>query len=97
MQQIVTHKGTQYSVTKLGCGYIWRLSQVNCPRNAFTMNRENMILAGFGHIVRQSNPIGTGNVRAAQSKAAIAAYLGNEAMWNQAADQLRQSTGRSLH
>ena len=97
MQQIVTHKGTQYSVTKIGCGYIWRLSQVDCPRNAFTMNRENMILAGFGHVVGQSEPKGTDEVHAAQSKAAIAEYLGNEAMWNQAADQLRQSTGRSLH
>ena len=97
MQQIVTHKGTQYSVRKLADGQTWRLSEVGCPRNSFPMSRKHMILAGFGHIVRQSDPNGTYEVRAAQSKAAIAEYLGNESMWNQAADQLRQSTGRSLH
>lgn len=48
---IVTHKGRQYTVRKLADGYHWRLSEVGSPRNSFPMNRDQMILAGFGHIV----------------------------------------------
>lgn len=50
MQQIVTHKGTQYSVSKLADGQQWRLSEIGCPRNSFLLSRKNMILAGFGHV-----------------------------------------------
>lgn len=97
MQQIVTHKGRQYTVRKLADGYHWRLSEVCCPNNGFTFNRDNMILAGFGHIVESRETVDINQARAAQSKAAIAEYIGSEAMWNQAADQFRQATGRELH
>lgn len=94
--QIVTHKGKQYTVRKLACGYQWCLSEVGSPRNGFPLNREQMILAGFGHIVEEV-PVDINQARSAQSKAAIAAYIGCEVMWNQAADQFRQATGRELH
>lgn len=48
---IVTHKGKQYTVHKLANGYEWRLNLVESPRNGFTLNRQQMVLAGFGHIV----------------------------------------------
>lgn len=97
MQQIVTHKGKQYTVRPLADGHHWRLSEVDCPHNGFTMNRDHMILAGFRHIVEHTQTVDINQARAAQSKAAIAEYLGNEVMWKQAADQFRQSTGRELH
>lgn len=55
MQQIVTHKGKLYTVHKLACGNEWRLSEVGTPRNTFPMNREQMILAGFRHIVEEEH------------------------------------------
>lgn len=55
MQQIVTHKGTQYNVHKLANGYEWRLTQVDKPRQGFTLNRQQMILAGFRHIVEEAH------------------------------------------
>ena len=54
-QQIVTHKGIQYSVHKLANGYEWRLTQVDKPRQGFTLNRQQMILAGFRHIVEEAH------------------------------------------
>ncbi len=52
---IVTHKGKQYTVSKLANCYEWRLDLVDSPRQGFTLNREQMVLAGFGHIVEASN------------------------------------------
>lgn len=96
MQQIVTHKGKQYTVRKLADGKTWRLSEVDSPRNSFPMSRKNMILAGFGHIVEGSEVIDMNRARYARSKAAIAEYLGNEDMWDQAADQFRRATVREV-
>ncbi len=93
---IVTHKGKQYTVNKLANGYEWRLNLVESPRQGFTLNREQMVLAGFVHVV-DGIPADINLARSAQSKAAIAEYLGNEMMWNQASDQFRQATGRALH
>lgn len=53
--QIVTHKGKQYTVRPLADGLHWRLSEVDCPHNGFTMNRDHMILAGFRHIVEEKH------------------------------------------
>lgn len=93
---IVTHQGKQYTVRPLADGLHWRLTEVERPNNSSSLNRDQMILAGFGHIV-DGVPADINQARSAQSKAAIAEYLGNEAMWNQAADQFRQATGRALH
>ncbi|MCR6026799.1 hypothetical protein HLI26_07365 [Salmonella enterica subsp. enterica] len=54
-QQIVTHKGKQYTVRPLADGHHWRLSEVDCPRNSFPLNRDQMILAGFRHIVEKQH------------------------------------------
>lgn len=53
--QIVTHKGIKYTVRPLADGHHWRLSEVGCPRNSFPLNRDQMILAGFRHIVEQKS------------------------------------------
>ncbi|EID7959684.1 hypothetical protein LCF16_003979 [Salmonella enterica] len=44
---VVTHKGKHYTVRPLADGHHWRLSEVDCPRNSFTLNRDQMKLAGF--------------------------------------------------
>ena len=50
-QQIVTHKGKRYTVRPLADGHHWQLSEIDCPRKGFTLNRQQMILAGFAHVV----------------------------------------------
>ncbi|WP_314421878.1 hypothetical protein [Pseudescherichia vulneris] len=46
----VTHNNTLYRVTPLACGYRWQLTEVNNPRNKLSLNRQQMQVAGFGHI-----------------------------------------------
>lgn len=90
----VTHNGTEYNVTKLGCGYEWRLTKVSAPRESIVLNYDQMKLAG---LLNDAPVIDLNATRAAQSKAAIAQCIGNENMWRQAAEQFRAATGRSLH
>ncbi|HHL2824727.1 TPA: hypothetical protein ACQ431_002956 [Citrobacter murliniae] len=52
---VVTHKGKQYTVRPLADGYHWRLSEAERPNNGFSFNRDQMILAGFRHIVEQKS------------------------------------------
>lgn len=47
----VTHNGKSYTVTKLASGHEWRLNSVDSPRDSITLNRDQMILAGFGHVL----------------------------------------------
>ncbi|WP_141092926.1 hypothetical protein [Escherichia sp. ESNIH1] len=53
----VTHNNTLYRVTPLACGYRWLLTNVNNPRNKLSLNRQQMQIAGFGHLteVRDAN------------------------------------------
>lgn len=46
----VTHNNTLYRVTPLACGYRWQLTEVNNPRNTLRLNRQQMKIAGFGHL-----------------------------------------------
>ncbi|WP_169738127.1 hypothetical protein [Siccibacter colletis] len=50
----VTHNGKQYTVTQLASGYQWQLVEVAAPRSKLTLNRQQMILAGFAHIVEKA-------------------------------------------
>ncbi|WP_276642962.1 hypothetical protein [Siccibacter turicensis] len=90
----VTHNGKEYAVTPLASGYHWQLVEVGAPRNKLTLNREQMVIAGF---INDADVIDINQVKAAQSKAAIAQFTGNETMWMQAAEQFRAATGRYLH
>ncbi|WAH52571.1 hypothetical protein LMA04_00480 [Pseudescherichia vulneris] len=53
----VTHNNTLYRVTPLACGYRLLLTNVNNPRNKLSLNRQQMQIAGFGHLteVRDAN------------------------------------------
>lgn len=42
----VTHNGKQYTVNELNDNE-WKLSSVEKPRESFTMNRQQMVLAGL--------------------------------------------------
>lgn|GEM_PF-1481489 len=46
----VTHNNTLYRVTPLACGYKWLLTDVNNSRNKLSLNRQQMLVAGFGHL-----------------------------------------------
>lgn len=90
----VTHNGTEYNVSKLACGYEWRLTDVNNPRASIVLNADQMKLAG---LLNNSPVIDINKVREAQSKAVIAQHIGDETMWQQAAEQFRTATGRFSH
>lgn len=90
----VTHNGTEYNVSKLACGYEWRLTDVNNPRSSIVLNADQMALAG---LPTETTVIDLGATQAAQSKAAIAQYLGDDVMWQQAKDKYLSATGRALH
>ncbi|WP_312227595.1 hypothetical protein [Pseudescherichia sp.] len=51
----VTHLNTLYRVTPLSCGYRWLLTDVNNSRNTLSLNRQQMELAGFGHLTEVRN------------------------------------------
>ncbi|VTP12634.1 hypothetical protein PUATCC27989T_00446 [Phytobacter ursingii] len=46
---IVTHNGTQYTVTRMANQYEWKLTSVTNPRDTLKLNGTQMILAGFKH------------------------------------------------
>lgn len=89
----VTHNKQQYNVTKQSQDE-WRLTSVEKPREYVVLSTRQMRVAG---LLSWSCVIDLATARAAQSKAAIAQYVGNETMWRQAAEQFRDATGRHLH
>lgn len=46
---IVTHNGTQYTVTRMANRMSWKLTSVGNPREYLMLNATQMILAGFKH------------------------------------------------
>jgi len=88
----VTHNGKQYTVTKLANGYMWQLAEIGTPRHKLTFSRDQMINAGLGHVV-SSCIVDTRILRAALSKKAIARYLGDTVMLQQAIEAQREALG----
>lgn len=88
----VTQNGKLYTVTQMADRYHWLLTEIGAPRNTATLNRDQMVIAGFGHIVEQSI-VDTKNLRAALSKKAIARYLDDPNMLEQANEALRKVLG----
>lgn len=88
----VTHNGRQYTVTKMADGYHWLLVEVGNARNKRTMNYDQMINAGLGHIANQ-NVINRQALKAAISKKAIARCLEDAVMLQQAIEAQRKALG----
>lgn len=88
----VTHKGKQYTATKLANGHMWQLTEIGNPRHKMTFNRDQMINAGLGHVVA-SCIVDTRTLRAALSKKAIARYLEDTVMLQQAIEAQRKALG----
>lgn len=85
----VTHNGKQYTVTKMADGYTWLLTEVGNFRNKRTMNRDQLIKNGLGHIVSQC--VDSRALRASLSKKAIARYLEDSVMLQQAIEAQRKA------
>ena len=88
----LTHNGKLYHVSKMAGGYTWLLTEIGVPRNTVTLNRDQMFIAGFRHIVEQSI-VDTKILRAALSKKAIARYLDDLDMLEQANEAQRKALG----
>lgn len=88
---IVTHNGRQYTVTKMADGYHWLLTEVGNVRHKLTMNRDQLIKNGLGHIVSQC--VDSRALRASLSKKAIARYLEDSVMLQQAIEAQRKALG----
>lgn len=88
----VTHNGKQYTATKLANGHMWQLTEIGKPRHKMTFNRDQMINAGLGHVVA-SCIVDTRTLRAALSKKAIARYLEDTVMLQQAIEAQRKALG----
>lgn len=92
----ITHNGKLYHVSKMAGGYTWLLTEIGAPRNTATLNRDQMLIAGFGHIVEQSI-VDTKNLRATLSKKAIASYLDDPDMLEQANEAQRKTLGMRVN
>lgn len=88
----VTHKGKQYTATKLANGHMWQLTEIGNPRHKLTFNRDQMIKAGLGHVV-SACVVDKRTLRAALSKKAIARYLEDAVMLQQAIEAQRSALG----
>lgn len=88
----VTHNGKQYNVTKIANGHMWQLTEIGNPRHKLTFNRDQMINAGLGHVVA-SCIVDKRTLRAAMSKKAIARYLEDTVMLQQAIEAQRKALG----
>ncbi|ELK6102015.1 host cell division inhibitory peptide Kil [Citrobacter freundii] len=88
----VTHNGKQYTATKLANGHMWQLTEIGNPRHKMTFNRDQMINAWLGHVVA-SCIVDTRTLRAALSKKAIARYLEDTVMLQQAIEAQRKALG----
>lgn len=87
----VTHNGKQYTAKKLNDNE-WQLTEIGNPRHKLTFNRDQMINAGLGHVVA-SCIVDTRTLRAALSKKAIARYLEDTVMLQQAIEAQRKALG----
>lgn len=88
----VTHNGKQYTVSRFVNGHTWQLVEVGNVRHKLVMNRDQMIKNGFGHIVNQVI-VDTHKLRASLSKKAIARYLEDSVMLQQAIEAQRKALG----
>ncbi|NRF76620.1 hypothetical protein [Citrobacter braakii] len=88
----VTHNGKQYHASKLANGHMWQLTEIGNPRHKLTFNRDQMIKAGLGHVV-SACVVDTHVLRAALSKKAIARYLEDTVMLQQAIEAQRAALG----
>ena len=88
----ITHNNHQYKVTPMANGSLWRLTLVDNPRESVVLNRDQMVIAGLGHVIEKSI-VDLNKVRAAQNKIVIARFLGDELMWTKAVEEYRQATG----
>ena len=88
----ITHNNHQYKVTPMANGTLWRLTLVDSPRESVVLNRDQMVIAGLGHVIEKSI-VDLNKVRAAQNKIVIARFLGDELMWTKAVEEYRQATG----
>lgn len=88
----ITHNNHQYKVTPMANGSLWRLTSVDNPRESVVLNRDQMVIAGLGHVIEKSI-VDLNKVRAAQNKIVIARFLGDDLMWTKAVEEYRQATG----
>ncbi len=88
----ITHNNHQYKVTPMANGSLWRLTSVDNPRESVVLNRDQMVIAGLGHVIDKSI-VDLNKVRAAQNKIVIARFLGDDLMWTKAVEEYRQATG----
>ncbi|MBJ9598078.1 host cell division inhibitory peptide Kil [Citrobacter werkmanii] len=88
----VTHNGRQYTVTRMADGHSWILVEVGNERHKLRMNRDQLIRAGLGHVVTECM-VDTRNLRAALSKKAIARFIGDSEMLEQANEAQRKALG----
>lgn len=88
----VTHNGKQYTVSKLANGHMWQLTEIGNPRHRLTFNRDQLIKAGLEHVV-SACIVDTQILRAALSKKAIARYLEDAVMLQQAIEAQREALG----
>lgn len=88
----ITHNNHQYKVTPMANGSLWRLTLVGSPRESVVLNRDQMVIAGLGHVIDKSI-VDLNKVRAAQNKIVIASFLSDELMWTKAVEEYRQATG----
>lgn len=92
----VTHNGKQYTAKKLNDNE-WQLTSVSAPREKLTLNRWQMHIAGLLKQVEVKVMINHHLLRAAQSKAAIAMFIGDGAMWMAAYDEMKVAIGYPWH
>nr|WP_318385084.1 hypothetical protein [uncultured Enterobacter sp.] len=88
----VTHNGKIYTAERMADRMHWRLSEVGAPRNTVTLNRDQMMIAGFGHVIEPCI-VDTKSLRAALSKKAIARCICDDVMLQQAIEAQRKALG----
>lgn len=93
----VTHNGKLYHVAQMADRLHWRLTEIGAPRNSVTLNRDQMLIAGFGHIVEHKPTFKQFQLKAAQNKAVIARGIGDGAMWMSAYNDMKAAIGYPWH
>lgn len=93
----VTHNNKQYTVTRMADNLHWQLTEVANPRNKLRLNRDQMILAGFGHVVDSKPKFDQYHLKLAQKKAAIARETGDGDMWMSAYNDMKAAIGYPWH
>jgi len=93
----VTHNNKQYTVSRLANGHSWQLAEVGNVRHKLVMNRDQMILAGFAHVVNDMPSFSQQCLQAAQNKAVIARGIGDGDMWMSAYNDMKKAIGYPWH